>query len=273
MSQSKIPKIHELKLGKNEHRHDNRTLMLANFFLPDIRVPSKFDFDKGRAAFPLRMWGNDAYGDCVIADRCNAILRLERIEQRRTIALYDEDAVTEYKKLTGCQSPGDENDSGLVILDAMREWKNTGLATDGRAGIRSPRSYTIAAYGELDPHDGKQLRMATYVLHGIHFGFWLPRAAQGMTNAGVWDYNGETGDDWEPGSWGGHCVFSKAFDENSMEVLTWAMKVKVTDSFIKKYCDECWAVVDSLDSWRTKQTIDVTKLTEQLHSITSKVNN
>lgn len=271
MSKTARPEIHELKLGKLEHKHDDRTLMLAKYFLPDIRVPEIFDFDKRRAAFPLRMWGNAAYGDCVIADRCNAILRLERIEQRRTIALYDEDAISEYKKLTGCQQPGDENDTGLVILDAMREWKNDGLETDGRSGIRSPRTYKIAAYGELDPHDGRQLRTAAYLLHGIHFGFWLPAAAQSMTDNGVWDYNGETGPDWEPGSWGGHCVYSKAFDSTSMEVLTWAMKVKVTDNFIKKYCDECWAVVDSFDSWRTKQTIDVAKLTEQLHEITSKV--
>lgn len=266
------PEIHELKLGKNEHKHDDRTLMLANFFLPDIRVPSTFDFDKNRRPFPVRMWGNDNYGDCVIAGRCNHELRLERIEQRRTISLTDDDAINEYKKLTGCVEPGDENDTGLVVLDAMREWKNDGLYAAGHAGVSSPRTYTISAYGELTPSDGAQLRMASYVLHGIHFGFWLPAAAQQMTRTQLWDYNGETGPDWQPGSWGGHLVYSKAFDATSHEVLTWGMRVKVTDNFIKKYCDEAWAVVDSFDSWRTKQTIDVEKLTDQLRQISHKVN-
>jgi hypothetical protein len=259
------------KLGKGKYVHDERTVMLARLLLPEIPVPATWDFDKGRKAIPLRMWGNDAWGDCVIAGEANQLLRLERIEQRRTVPMGDQDAINRYKELTGAQQPEDENDTGLVVLEAMRNWRNTGWQMDGRVNVRNPRNYSIAAYGELEPNDHSQLRAASYLLHGIHFGFALPIAAQGMTNNGVWDYNGETGSQWEPGSWGGHLVYSKAFDPESMEILTWAMKVKVTNNFIDKYCDEAWAVVDSLDSWRTKQTIDVQKLIQTLTGISHKV--
>jgi hypothetical protein len=249
----------EVRLGKQGYVHDDLTLMLARFVLSEIRVPTQFDFDKGRAAFPMRMWGND-------------LLRLERVEQRRTIALYDEDCVAEYKRLTGSQQPEDANDTGLVVLDAMRDWRNNGMETDGRKGVRSARNYTIAAYGELEPQDHQQLKMAIYAMHGIHMGFWLPVAAQRMTSGGMWDYNGEAGGEWQPGSWGGHLVFSKAYDKTGVEILTWGQKVKVTWNFIDKYCDEAWAVVDSFDTWRTKQTIDVGALIKKLTEISSRVN-
>lgn len=268
-----IDDILNLRLGKQEYQHDDLTLMLAKFMRTDeIRVPSTWDFDKSRRPFTLRMWGNADYGDCVIAGRANAIVRMERVEQRHTITLLDDDAINNYKRLTGCVSPGDAHDTGLVVLEAMRDWKNVGMVTDGRAGIRSARNYKIAAYGELEPQDHVQTRTASYVFHGVHMGFWLPVAAQRMTQNGVWDYNGETGPEWQPGSWGGHLVYSKAFDPESFEILTWASKVKVTNAFIDKYCDEMWAAVDVLDSWRTKQTIDVPALEAQLQKISGHVN-
>lgn len=257
-----------MRLGKSEHKYDERTLRIARFMLPEIRIPTKFDFDARRRPFATHMWGNDAYGDCVIAGQANHLLRLERVEQRGTIALSDSDAVNRYKQLTGCKNPGDENDTGLYVLDAMRNWRNSGFEQT----TKKQRNYKIAAYGELEPEDRHQLRYAIYLLHGIHMGFWLPAAAQGMTSNGYWDYNGESGPEWQPGSWGGHLVFAKKYDDESVYVMTWGTEVKVSSNFIDKYCDEAWAVVDSLDSWRTKETINVGALEKQLSQITTKVN-
>lgn len=252
------------KLGKGEYVHDERTVMLAQLLTPEIPVPARWDFDHGRLAIPLRLWGNDNWGDCVIGGEANHLLRLERIEQRRTLALADADAIARYKALSGAQTPGDSKDEGLVVLEAMRNWRNVGWSIGGK-------NYTIAAYGELEPSDHAQLRAASYLLHGIHLGFSLPRAAQAMTRNDVWDFNGETGAQWEPGSWGGHLVYSKAYTPTQLEVLTWGMKVKVTNNFIDQFCDEAWAVVDNLDSWRAKQTIDVAKLEQTLSQISHKV--
>jgi hypothetical protein len=92
-----------------------------------------------------------------------------------------------------------------------------------------------------------------------------------MTNNGVWDYNGEKGPSWQPGSWGGHAVYGFGYDGDSITIKTWAMNVRVTNNFIDRYCDEAWGIVDALDSWRTRQTIDVAKLTEELQQISSHV--
>lgn len=251
-----------VQLGKAQYVHDERSLMMAKFVLPAVHTPERFDFDHDRYPFANPMWGNDHYGDCVIATESAHILRLQRIESRRTPKVFSSDAIARYLKLTGGQ------DNGLEIIMAMRDWHNSGYDT-----AYKNRNYKIAAYGELDPEDGLQLRTSCYLLHGIHFGFWLPTAAQAMTRNGIWDYQGQTGPEWQPGSWGGHCVYSKKFDPDSMSVLTWGREVQVSNSFIQKYADEAWAVVDSLDPWRKSDMIlDVSRLEKELAQITSKVN-
>lgn len=251
----------EFRLGKKPYVPDERTLQMATFVRADISAPPSFSVDQHRKPFPNRMWGNDTYGDCVFAGRANQQLRLERIEQRKTIPLKDDDVINLYKRLTGCVSPGDAHDEGFVILYAMRQWKNEGWKIGARG-------YTIHAYGELSPQNHDQLRMGCYALAGIQFGFNLPWAMRGKKE---WVYNGETGGEWEPGSWGGHCVYGLGYGASGFIVKTWGMDVKVNWDFIDKYADEAWAVVDMADSWRVKQTIDVEKLDAQLHSISPSV--
>ena len=259
---------HEIvKLGKKPYVHDERTFMMGKYLLPDIHVPESWDFDGERRPFPTKVWGNNDYGDCVIAGEANQTLRLERIEAHRTVPLTDEDAITRYMKLSGCAEPGDQYDTGLEIIAAMRDWKNNGFHMSTR-----DRYFTIAAYGELDPQDHQITRAAAYLLHGVQWGFWLPRAAQQMTREGVWDYNGQTGDEWKPGSWGGHCVYSKKFDADAHYVLTWGMEVAVSNAFVDRYADEAWAVVDSLDPWKATKVIDVEALEAALAHLSSKVN-
>lgn len=257
----------KVKLGKQAYKHDPRTLRLAEFFeLPDLRLPDTFDFDHNRRAIPNRMWGNDAYGDCVIAGEANQLLRLERVEAWTTIPLTDDDAINRYKGLTGCKQPGDNNDTGLVILDTNRNWRNVGFLTSYKG-----HNFKIDAYGELDPNNHDEIKFAVYLLHGVQWGIALPEAAQFMTNEGMWDYNGETGSEWEPGSWGGHCVYSPAYTPRGVKVLTWDMEIEMTWNFIAKYVDEAWGVVDSLDAWRKTGHLDVSAMETRLRQITSKI--
>jgi hypothetical protein len=256
-----------VKLGKQPYQHDERTLMLAKFMPTDIRVPADFDFDAGRKPQTPHMWGNDSFGDCVIAGEANEILRLERVEAWQTPQLTDEDAINRYMHLTGCKEPGDANDTGLEIVAAHRDWRNNGFMIAYKG-----RTYKIDAYGEIDPSDHELVRLTTFLLHGTQWGFWLPLAAQDMTGKGKWDYNGETGADWKPGSWGGHCVYAKKFSPNSIFVETWEMEVEVTNRFIDKYADEAWGVVDNLDPWRKTGHLNVDAMEKELAEITGKVN-
>jgi hypothetical protein len=251
-----------VKLGKKEYVSNPKTLKLAKFFKADISIPSTFDIYSHRAPFPMRMFGNDQYGDCVIAGRANQQLVLERLEQRRTLPIMDADAIEEYRLVTGCVSPGDANDTGLVMLYANRRWRNEGWQAAGK-------NFKIHSYGELDPQNQLQLKQACYFLAGIQFGFNLPRAIQGKS---AWVYNGESGPEWAPGSWGGHCVYGHAYNEHGVTVRSWGMDIPVNWQFVQKYSDEAWAVVDSIDPWRIKHTLDIDKLEAELRNIGAAVN-
>ena len=252
-----------VQLGKHEYVHDERTVMMGPLLTDAaLAFPATYDFDKNRRPFPKNVWGNDEYGDCVIAGRCNNLLRLERAETRGTPVLTNEIAVEKYFQLTGGQ------DVGLNVISTLRDWRTNGWDLKGSAAANAPtRNFRISAFGELDPLDIPQQKAAIYALHGVQFGYWLPRQAQVMTRNGVWDYNGETGSSWNPGSWGGHLVYSKQYSPKGMTVRTWGIDVLVTDAFHKKYCDESWVVIDDLDKWRTKPEINIVGLMQKLKDI------
>lgn len=231
----------EFKLGKQDHESDHRTIMFSDFVASDIQVPVSWNFDSRRAKFPLHMWGNDDYGDCVLAAQANGTVRNERVETGRTPKITDEDVVARYKAMTGCQSPGDAHDNGLVMLEALRNW---------RAGWSvGNKTYQIAAFGQVNHSDAASLRRCCYLFNGLQLGFNLPMNAQQGTHNGLWDSVPGAGS--QPGSWGGHAVYCKRFDADSIYVLTWGREVRVTNSFINNYCDEAWSVIDNLDPWRT----------------------
>lgn len=252
-----------MRLGKKNYKYDERTLKVGLLLDATVHFPSHYDFDQDRTKFPLPVWGNDAYGNCVKVAQAHQLLRVERIETRRTLKLTDNDVISEYKQQTGCQSPGDDKDTGLVMLDNMRDWRNVGWELPANGKTKKP--YKIAAYGEIDPKDRGQIRAAIYLLHGVQLGFWLPLTARDGTAQGVWDVTDNAGREGQPGSWGGHAVFSKAYDEDSIEVLTWGQKVRVTNAFVEKYCDEIWVPVDDLDN--TSRFLDVSAMLKHLKEI------
>lgn len=257
----------DFKLGKQEYSYSEKTVKMARFMAADISYAPRYDFDHGRVPFPLGPLGNDQYGCCVKSAEANQVMRFERAEQRATLQISAEDVIREYKLESQREfghapvSPDDEFDQGLIMRVNLTNWRKSGFTFKNR-------TYNISAFGELDPLSESQVRAAIYHFGGVQLGFQLPFAARQMTNMGTWDYKGETGPEWKPGSWGGHCVFSKAYDPFGLEVLTWGRRVKVTDSFIARYCDEAWTEIDNLDSWRTStHVINIAALQAYLHEI------
>lgn len=248
-----------MRLGKQEYKFDARTLKLANFIDTEQLVPPPtFDFDKNRAKFPQRVWGNDAYGDCVLAAQMNHVLRMERLETRHTVKATDDDVIREYQALTGCRQPNDANDNGLNMLDTLKWWRHDGWTFHGH-------NYKIEAFGELDSQDLVQLRLGTWLFHGIQFGFALPLSAKKQWEQGdAWDV---TYDDSRPGSWGGHAVYGKKYTPKGWFVETWGEHQFVTNEFITNYCDEAWAPIDALDPWRKTAGFDVAALEAYLVKI------
>lgn len=265
-----IHKHDEFKLGKAPHRPDPKTLMMDRV-VGEVAIPPTWDFDKDRAVFKPHVWGNDNYGDCVFAARANQEVRLERIETRRTPGITDNMVIDTYKEKTGCVSPGDANDVGYEIIQAMREWRAGWPLKFGD----HLKNYEIAAFGYVNPANIELQKTCCYLFTGIQYGINLPwTAAQQIDKGDPWDVVENGGPDTEPGSWGGHCVFSKRFDSKGLYVITWGQEVLMTPAFIQKYSDESWAVIDALDSWRnvSSSVLNVDKMIQELRDVGVHIN-
>jgi hypothetical protein len=260
-------------LGKLDHKQDDRTMMLANFLAvpPTVTVPKADDFDKGRRPFPLQTWGNDMWGNCVEVGMHNQSVRQYRFEthyslqisERMVVKAYQDESEREFGHRP--ESPGDQFDNGLVMLYAIRNWRSLGLTVPKPSGAgRKP--FKIDAFGLLNPDDREQLRAAAYLLTGVLFGISLPLTAYDQISKGQpWEDLGLHNGQSDPGSWGGHCVFSCHYDEGGFYCLTWGRKQYMTNAFIERYADEVWATVDALDAH--SRYLDVAKLEQYLRDI------
>lgn len=264
-----------MRLGKKDYHPDPRTARLGQMLAPppSLTIPEKYDFDKARSAFPISAWGNDQWGCCVIAGRANHMLRLERIERRRTLALTPPDVVAEYKAECLRQmgvapvSAGDSNDNGLYVIEAIKDWRGAGWPVMLTRRSKNPTTQKVAAYGEINKADRSEIRAAIFLLHGVQMGLSLPNtAARQLTNGQAWSV--EPGNDpaTQRGSWGGHLVYCKRFDAGGIYCMTWGREVYMTNEFVERYCDECWAVVDDLDGL-TSRYLDVQAMLQHLRDV------
>lgn len=239
-----------MKLGKNPAVIDERTIKMASILRLLPSYPEAFDVD---SQYPnlkdTHMFKNDTLGDCVIAGRAHQTLRLENYEQGTVIPISDSDVTTEYFKESGGQ------DTGLNMLDALNAW---------RTGWRAASNvYNIYAYASINVKDWNEVRATCYLLNGIYIGLQLPISAQTQS---TWDV--VSGPNAEPGSWGGHCVYIVAYDNDGLTCMTWGKRQKMTWQFYQKYSDESFGIVDNKDSWVANDALDIAKLENILNQIT-----
>ena len=235
MARAKGIQTHMLfKLGKAPAKADRRNLMFATLVRAPVPAPNEYDFDLVHPGVPTPMFGNDQHGDCVMAGRAHQTLRFELIEQKKVITITDKDVLREYTSETG--GP----DTGLVVLDSLKEWRSKGW----RVG---KRRYNIKAFAQIDQTSADEMKGAVYMDIGVGIGLSLPKSAQQQIAAGKpWDVT--TGPAAAPNSWGGHYVFVPGYTASGPVCVTWGRKQQMTWSFIRKYCDEAYAVFDAADS-------------------------
>ena len=238
----------EYKFGKLEAIQDPRTIELKSFLKELPSYPEYFDVD---SQYPdlkdKHMFGNDIYGDCVIAGRAHQTLRLEEFEQKALIPISENDAINEYLLETG------GSDSGLFMIKSLNKWR-TGWQAAGSL-------YNIYAYAKVDVSNQNEVMAAIYLLNGLYIGLLLPISARSQSTWSV--IEGPAG---KPGSWGSHCVYLVAYDVEGPTCVTWGARKKMTWEFFRAYCDEAFGIVDDKDN--ASSSLDVTALTNTLNEIT-----
>ena len=247
------------KLGKAPVKKDKRNLKLVAFLKRIPPVPKEWDFDiaNSRISIPTPLFGNDVYGDCVVAGRAHQTLRFEVVEQKKLIAITDQDVLHEYWKEEGGTGPN--FDKGLIVLDSMKLWRSKGWRA-------AKQKYSIHAFAQIDQTKQAEVKAAIYLLTGAGAGVALPKSADAQITAGkIWDVT--NGPDSKPGSWGGHYVYLSGYTELGPMCITWGRKQQMTWAFLHKYCDELYGIVDNKDRFVKNSPIDVDKLESYLSQI------
>jgi len=241
------------KLGKATAKKDNRNLMFATLLRATLpALPASYDFDLSHPGIPTPMFGNDTYGDCVIAGRAHQTLRFEDIEQGSVLMITDKEVLREYMKETGGQ------DTGLVVLDSLNLWRQKGWKV-------GKHTYKIKAFAEVAFRDRNQVRQAILSDVGIGLGVQLPIDAQAQVQTGQpWDVT--TGPGSAPGSWGGHYIFVPGYTPAGPVCVTWGRKQQITWAWLNKYCDEAYAIFDAKNRFK-KKLINVAEIDTFLNNL------
>lgn len=180
---------------------------------------------------PAGAWnmdGNDEWGDCVCAAAGNSIaaadVEVAEADQVPTAA----QAVAEYQKLTGAQTPGDANDTGLVISDVLKLW----ATAPGLFGDNVIAGYAPVAISGLD-----EIKQGIAAYGAVNAGVNLPQSAEDQFNAGQpWTYVGD-----EP--IGGHDIVFVGYDTSNLTAVTWGATVQVTPEWVAHYLEEAWVTI------------------------------
>lgn len=234
-----------MMFGKKEAKKDERNFRMAALLKAET-VPASYNFDNKHKNLPVPMFGNDKYGDCVIAGRGHQTLRFEHLEQGGVLPITEADVVKEWRIENG------NSDEGLYILDSLNLWRKRGWTAAGK-------NYKIKAFAEVNPGNLSEVKATIYNDIGIMTGFALPDD---------WDTAFNKGKPWTntrqpPNPYNGHCVLIIGYSKNYVTCITWAKRQKMSYPFFQKYCDEAYGVIDASNA----RNINEAALDEMLQGV------
>lgn len=223
----------EVRLGKLAPKVDDRTLQFVKYATAALPSPPPI-FALGGKVANLGMFLNDRLGDCTIA----AAAHMEEVWTSWTQLWTPTDAQAgafywrtgDPPSTTG--TAGGPTDTGRVEIDVLNSWRDVGF--DGQGG------HKIWGYTEVNVQNLQETRTATWLFGGLYIGIALPITAQSQH---VWDVVPNSGENGQPGSWGGHAVNVVEYDAKGPTIITWGKRLKMTWAFWAKYVDEAYAVL------------------------------
>jgi hypothetical protein len=268
----------DVRLGKLPAKSSPRALLFDNFLKKAAEAPPPRAYNfwpKSKAPFPIVSYGNTQHGNCTIASQAVAAMRMERIEQRRTVTFDTDSVIKAYYDLTARLYGG--GDTGAYETDALDNWRRPDFSFRDSKG----RPHTIDAYTRINHLDHEAIRRAFFVTGGkcIKVCFNLPWAWSRLTSdrGKRWDVPEGTQltGEWMPGTWGGHSMTAVSnYDADGF----WAPhQWNLPDQFVTwrgaaVMMDEVHWVVDSVNSWKktpAAKLIDFGKLVSAVNEVSS----
>jgi hypothetical protein len=152
------------------------------------------------------------------------------------------------------------------MLDVLNYMRNVGL---GREADGTP--HTIGAFAKVNHANKDELKAASWMFGGLYIGAWLPNSAAEEMRAGK-PWSRTSGENAEPGSWGGHAMHSVAYSPTGITLATWGRLQKASWEWVAAYVDEAYCVISEdllLSSGKTAQGFNVDRLQAELAALGS----
>lgn len=209
------------------HRMAARQLVASLPPAPDAR-----DWTTGMA-FPAGVMGNDRLGDCTAAGFGHWV-QAATSANGSEVTISDDDILKLYEGSTGYNPADPSTDQGGVEAEVLTYLKGIGCG-----------GFKIDGFASAQAQNLGEIRQIVNTFGGCYIGLSLPRTieAQGEGDGATWSYDPTAGADAEPGSLGGHCVVIEAYDADGFLVVTWGVRVRLTNDFMAAYNDEAWALL------------------------------
>ena len=253
---SKFP---EYKLGLLPKKEDVRTLRFASYLdLTELPEPPE-SHNVVKDITDWKMFLNNQMGCCAISAAGHMIMAWTDRTDKDYVP-SDDQILTAYSAVSGYNPVTKENDRGCIMLEALKYWRNSGIA-----------DRQISAFAELDFQDNHEIKTAIYLFNGIYIGLQLPKISKNQTGpGGIWSvplYGNMF--DGRKNSWGGHAVNVIGYDKDFVYCVTWGFIQKMTWEFLKTYCGEAYAIIseDYIYCDKTIEGFDKTMLMEDLNKI------
>jgi len=220
-------------LGKRAAVHDPRTLKLRAYVTPDLGpIPEASDWAaKLGSTGPVFL--NNKLGCCAISMVGNT-RRGWAINNGQTLAITDDQILTDYEKIAGYQPGNPASDQGCVMLDVLKAWRRDGLC-GGKIG----------AFASVQPTDRHMASLGVHIFGGLLMGVQLPAAVQGNQDEWKAPPPGNQFGEWAKGSWGGHAVVSPKYDPEWLYFWSWGKLMRMSWNFFASYSDETYVAVSA----------------------------
>lgn len=189
-------------------------------------VPDVMDFTKNASLSLNRMYGNDRYGDCVIASKYHKIGMASAMKGADCRVGDDSEVISQYHAICG------SGDNGCVITDVLDAMVAGRFNVGGKVA-------KLDGYCFVEPTNWDLQKVSHYLFGPHDLGLNLPSDWEG--NNQVWDIP-------KGRSVGGHDVQTAIFDyTNGISISSWAKIYRITKpayTLGDKWVQQSYATLD-----------------------------
>jgi hypothetical protein len=249
----------EPKFGKTDARKGAISMRLSRYLAPKLKAaPRNFGHYDLYPEDGWGMFGNDTWGDCVLAGGDHETMVLN-LAAGRTVTFDEATALSDYSRITGF-TPADPNtDQGTDMQAAASFRRKVGLID--QHGAR----HAIQAYAGVALAPAK-LAQAAHLFGTVGWGFRVPESAMEQFNKGeTWHDVGDTN------ILGGHYVPLVGRKNNRYAFVSWGHLQWASASFVHAYGDEAitYFTPEMLRAGKSPEGLDTAALLADLAAVTA----